>query len=181
MFMFIVLEGIDNSGKTTLAKSLQEKIPNSIVTRSPLSKDIRQYLLFNEINTTAKTGHFFADVYNTFKTIIEPALREGKIVICDRFYLSTLAYGLAEEKEQSKLYGFYKAYGFKTPDLTLFLDCDIVEKENPDIIEAKGEEYFKRVLNYYNEASLITRDKLFHLGKDKSKYLKKALKLININ
>ncbi len=97
----IVFEGIDGSGKTTQAamlhEYLREKGYDAILTREPTDTIIGgviRSILKGHIKMTEKVLPFLfaADRINHIEEVIKPALEEGKIVVCDRYYLSNLAY-----------------------------------------------------------------------------------------
>jgi dTMP kinase len=100
--VFIVFEGIDGSGKSThikaLAKELKGRGYNVIQTSEP-SKDrignfIRRYAERNDHRLTPETEAllFAADRFEHVMTVVEPALKRGRIVISDRYLYSSLAY-----------------------------------------------------------------------------------------
>lgn len=99
---FVTLEGPEGAGKTTqvklLAKELERlKIPH-LVTRDPggtaLGKQIRRILLAPGMNVAPMTELLLyqADRAQHVEELIRPALKEGKLVICDRYIDSTVAY-----------------------------------------------------------------------------------------
>lgn len=99
---FIVFEGVDGSGKTTLSKMvydfLQSKGVPSIWIREPgttkLGEEVRN-LLFGieyECSPLANLYLFSAARAQLLETVVRPALEAGTIIICDRYALSTLAY-----------------------------------------------------------------------------------------
>jgi len=101
--MFIVFEGIDGSGKTTQVKLLAERLSKEgrevVVTREPggtrIGGQIRELLLNpanREITYRAEAMLYAADRAQHVGEKILPALKAGRIVICDRFTGSTLAY-----------------------------------------------------------------------------------------
>jgi dTMP kinase len=101
--LFITLEGLDGSGKTTqikrLAAWMQRRGLSPIVTRQPggtaTGDRIRALLLDSASGPLApmtEMALMFADRAQAIAEIIEPALAEGKIVLCDRFTDSTEAY-----------------------------------------------------------------------------------------
>ncbi len=100
--VFIVLEGPDRSGKSTqaalLRKWLEERGREVLVTREPggtyLSEKIRKILLDPKSNIEPMTELFLYEtsrVKHTLEKII-PALKAGKVIISDRYTLSTTAY-----------------------------------------------------------------------------------------
>lgn len=100
--VFIIFEGIDGSGKSTHIKALAEELRSqgySVLQTSEPSKDrignfIRRYAERNDSRLTPETEAllFAADRFEHVKTVIEPALRRGRIVISDRYLYSSLAY-----------------------------------------------------------------------------------------
>jgi len=101
--MFITIEGIDGAGKTTLQQNLEKRLKNRgievLCIREPggtkISESIRSILL----NPDNKKMHKMTEAFlfsaarrQIVDEIIEPAIKSGKIVICDRFYDSTIAY-----------------------------------------------------------------------------------------
>jgi dTMP kinase len=100
--VFIVFEGIDGSGKSTHIKALAEELRGrgyGVLQTSEPSKDrignfIRRYAERNDGRLTPETEAllFAADRFEHVKTVIEPALRRGRIVISDRYLYSSLAY-----------------------------------------------------------------------------------------
>lgn len=129
--MFIVLDGIDGSGKSTQAKLLEawlkkrgEKVlmmhePSS---DSPLGKRIKRLVRERKKSISAsKWVELFSRERRYQMKGLKKALSEGKIVISDRYYYSTMAYQLDEKR--------WKAYAkkFVKPDLALILDLPIGE------------------------------------------------------
>jgi dTMP kinase len=135
---FITFEGIDGSGKSTqirlLAERLRGKGRDVFETVEPggtaVGRQIRRLLLDatnQELRPTAELLLYFASRAQNVDECILPALAAGKIVLCDRFTDSTLAYqgyarGLGEEVvltlDRIACRGL-------TPDLTLLIDIDL--------------------------------------------------------
>ncbi|AFK23158.1 dTMP kinase [Pyrococcus sp. ST04] len=104
--IFIVFEGIDGSGKSTQAKLLaewfEERGYEVVLTKEPtdsdLGKIIRKLIVEGGIIDGSRVSYeteallFAADRAEHVKRVIEPALQEGKVVICDRYFYSSLAY-----------------------------------------------------------------------------------------
>lgn len=100
--IFITLEGPEGAGKTTqlklLAKYLQDENIDHVITRDPggtsLGKPIRRILLDAKsvVSPVAELLLYEADRAQNVSEIILPALAEGKVVFCDRYIDSTLAY-----------------------------------------------------------------------------------------
>jgi dTMP kinase len=103
MVQFITFEGGDGTGKTTQVNAaeddLRQRSKSCLMTREPggtaLGKLIRKVLLEageSEIAASTELFLYLADRAQHVKQVIAPALTEGKIVLCDRFTDSTLAY-----------------------------------------------------------------------------------------
>ena len=99
--VFIVIEGLDGSGKTTQATILAKKLyqnHNIMLTAEPscgkIGTFIRESCLYEEkrLPTEAEALLFAADRIEHMQNEINPALDEGKIVICDRYVYSSLSY-----------------------------------------------------------------------------------------
>lgn len=136
--MFITLEGIEGSGKSTqlpwIAAFLTERGHACVTTREPggtaLGARIRAILLdptAGDLTPTAELLLYVADRAQHVETVIRPALVEGKIVICDRFFDATLAYqGAARGKDPGLIRELHRiAIGGLMPDLTLLFDLPV--------------------------------------------------------
>ncbi len=99
--IFIVIEGLDGSGKTTQAKLLSKKLEkthNVLLTAEPslgkIGSFIREDCLYEEtrLPIEAEALLFAADRIEHMHNEVKPALDQGKLVICDRYIYSSLAY-----------------------------------------------------------------------------------------
>ena len=99
--IFIVIEGLDGSGKTTQATLLAKRLSQSysvILTAEPskgkIGTFIREACLYEDkrLPTEAEALLFAADRIEHMQKEIKPALDEGKLVICDRYVYSSIAY-----------------------------------------------------------------------------------------
>ena len=98
--LFITIEGIDGSGKTTLATNLVELLSRkgypTIQTQEPtkgrIGRLLRTYLKESKIPSGVDALLFAADRVEHWNNLIFPSLAQGKIVISDRHKLSSLAY-----------------------------------------------------------------------------------------
>lgn len=124
--LFIVFDGIDGNGKSTQAKLLKQWLEakgikvfaTSEPSKSEYGKHIEELLRKKEAASISREKWlelFTLDRNENLKEI-RTALQEGKTVICDRYYYSTLAYQLDEEEWQSY------AANFLQPDIAFILD-----------------------------------------------------------
>ena len=134
----ITFEGVEGSGKSTQAKLLHQyfldkKIPTCL-TREPggtkLAEEIRGLLVDGEVDKmdgVCETLLNFAARRNHLEKLIKPALKKGEMVICDRFFDSTIAYqgyGQNVDLEIIKTVQNAAISGFK-PDITFLIDVDV--------------------------------------------------------
>jgi len=127
---FICIEGIDASGKTTqarrLVRNLRRKGFDIVYTTEPSSgrvgKLIRRYVLDRKkrVPIAVEALLFAADRVDHVETEIKPALVKGKVVVCDRYVYSTLAYQGAAGLDL-KWIELINRFAL-VPDLALFLD-----------------------------------------------------------
>ena len=137
--LFITLEGLDGAGKTTqlhkAAELLRQQGYEVVESREPggteLAEKVRALVLDAALplNNTTQTLLYLAARSEHVDKLLRPALEAGKIVLCDRFSDSTLAYqGLAAGKTIDELTDLRQLNAFATeglaPDLTLVLDGD---------------------------------------------------------
>ncbi len=167
---FIVIEGIDGSGKTTqinkLSKWLIETnlIPQKnqlVVTREPggtkLGQSIRSLLLDTSIekspDSITELLLYAADRAQHVNEIIRPSLNKGDWVISDRFCGSTLAYQGYGRKLDIKLIKDLETIATQgiSPDITFLLDIPVEESikrrisRSDDRIEKEGTDFLKNV------------------------------------
>ncbi len=133
--MFITLEGIEGSGKTTQIKHivafLESRGHDCMVTREPggtkIGEKIRSILLdpeSNDMDPLAELLLYNADRVQHIKELVNPSLIAGKTVLCDRYYDATVAYqGFARGLDIGLISSLHKltCKGLK-PDVTILLD-----------------------------------------------------------
>ncbi len=135
--MFITAEGVEGCGKTTILKMVYEKLINDgyncLLTREPggvkISEQIRQIILNKEnteLDDRSEALLFAASRRQLLVQKIYPALKENKIVLCDRYVDSSLAYQGGGKKlgVQNVLNINLFATDHTLPDLTLLFDID---------------------------------------------------------
>jgi len=127
--VFICIEGLDGSGKSTQAKLLTKKLCkagyNAIFTAEPsqgkIGKFIRKRLFEQErMPITVEALLFAADRIEHVQNIVLPALKEGKIVISDRYVYSSLAYQGSAGLNLDWIENINK--NAQKPDLSIFID-----------------------------------------------------------
>jgi len=138
MVRLISFEGGDGSGKTTQIRLLEKYLAGHgqlcLCTREPggtnLGEMIRQALLEagkEEISPATELFLYLADRAQHVHEVIRPALASGRLVLCDRFTDSTLAYqgyGRGVGLDLLRRLNQVASFGI-TPDLTFLLDCPV--------------------------------------------------------
>ena len=129
--MLVTLEGIDGSGKTTVAAALQDSLsPETVFTREPTGswygEAVDRSIGDDDADPLAELFLYTADHADHLSRLIRPALREGKLVVSDRYADSRYAYQgatLAGELTRPVEYvrGIHEPFT-REPDLTLYLD-----------------------------------------------------------
>lgn len=163
---FITLEGIDGAGKSTqldvIADRLRAHGVDLVVTREPggtaLGEALRDLVLHRPMTPRAETMLIFAARAEHVATVIEPALKTGRWVLCDRFTDATFAYqgggrGVAFE-DISALERWVQ--GELHPDLTLLFDVPpevaarrLAAARTADRFEREQTAFFGRVRDAY--------------------------------
>jgi len=171
--VFISLEGSDGCGKSTqialLEAWLREKGFEVVLTREPggcpISERIREIIL--SLNSRGMSPQCEALLYAASRAehvreVIEPSLKCGKIVICDRFLDSSIAYqGYGRELGERYIRQINEgAVSGCVPDLTLLLAVERSEAKRrmshgapPDRMESEKEDFFLRVQEGFDSLS----------------------------
>ena len=168
---FIVFEGLDHSGKSTLIKSVNKELQKNdidlVATRepggTPLGEKIREVVLNpygDPVSPETEILLISASRREHIEKVILPALSAGKWVICDRFWPSTCAFqgagrGLSEEKVQ--WINQFTVPQDLEPDLWVLLDMPVAEKErrsqvhghSADRFEMQDRMFHQRIREYY--------------------------------
>lgn len=183
--LFITFEGADGCGKTTQLNLLKEYLENKsyevVLTREPggkgLGEKIREILLNydGEVSNRCESFLFLADRAQNVDIIVNPAIEQGKIVLCDRHTDSSVAYqgygrGL-DIKQINDLNNL--ATNNKKPDLTLVFDVDIETSmkrvgNEKDRMESAGNDFFNRVRQGYLELAKQEPDRIKVINATKS-------------
>lgn len=193
--LFITFEGLDGSGKTTqirkLAAWLEKRGHATLVTRqpggTPTGDRIREILL------DARNGHLapftemalmFADRAQAIAEVIQPALDEGKIVLCDRYTDSSEAYqGGGRQLGSETILAMHRLVcGELQPDLTVLLlpgfaaslararrrnsRAEAQGGKNEGRFEAEQDAFFRRVWEKYREIAAREPDRVVRIEGD---------------
>jgi len=158
---FIVLEGLDGSGKTTQIKRLVDYLSKNkhhcLTTKEPTDGPIGSLALetirgLSSLSPDTLALLFAADRSEHILRKIRPALQAGINIICDRFVYSNLAYQ-GETIPQNTIFA-YNSQFLLPPDLTIFIDTSPEECTRRIISTRKSFELFdgvKRASNIRNE------------------------------
>jgi dTMP kinase len=180
--VFVTLEGIDRSGKTTQAALLHEALgPDALLLREPggteVGERVRELLKSPvlELDPRAELLLFCAARAELCASVIRPAREQGRSVICDRFVDSTAAYqGAARGLGVELVEGVSEiAIAGCRPDLTLLLRIDPADAEargqqrlaagaddGSDRFEGEGVEFQRAVAAAYDELAARHPDRI---------------------
>jgi dTMP kinase len=130
--LFIVLEGIDGTGKSTQARRLgewfvsrsREVVFSREPTDGPWGKKLRESAATGRLSPQDELQYFLNDRRQHVEEKISPALAAGKVVILDRYYFSTMAYQGARGFDPAEIRRMNEEFA-PLPDLLLILDLDV--------------------------------------------------------
>jgi dTMP kinase len=130
--LFIVIEGIDGTGKSTQAARLadwfrdqgREVVLSREPTAGPWGKKLRESAATGRLSPADELEYFLNDRRQHVTELIAPSLAAGKVVILDRYYFSTMAYQGARGFDPLEIRAKNEAFA-PVPDLLLILDLDI--------------------------------------------------------
>ncbi len=169
MSLFITFEGGEGAGKSTQARALHQRLSRkgipALLTHepggTPLGREVRRWLKGERNNGTgdvdplAELLLFNASRAELVSNVIQPALKSGVNVICDRFYHSTVAYqgyGRGLSIDLIEAVNNIATGGLK-PDLTVFLDLTtehgLSRKKPGDRFEREAPDFHNRVRRGY--------------------------------
>ncbi len=187
---FLVFEGIDASGKSTLLNLLCEALKKQgvdfVKTREPggtaLGGKIREILLDKQHpapNSLAEALLYYADRKQHIEELIKPSLKKGLWVLSDRYWASTSAYQCGgrgiDESFINQLRD--KVCMDCEPDLWILLDLPVEEtlkrlavskNDSRDRFERENKEFHQRVREYYLKLAKKEPSKWFVLSVDKT-------------
>jgi dTMP kinase len=178
--MFVAVEGIEGSGKSTLVAALGSRLRERgfdvLLTRepggTPAGNAIRRIFLDRTVSIEPLAEAFLVNAARAqhVAEVLRPALDAGRIVICDRFTDSTLAYqGYGRGLDLAQLQGVCAtATGGLSADLILLLDLPVdvararlrERAERTDRIEAEGDDFHQRVRRGFLEVAASPRHRV---------------------
>lgn len=187
--MFIVLEGLDGSGKTTQLEKIMNYIdlnfPDKkvIFTREPggyeniVGEQIRQVILNNEMDDYTRALLYAASRYE-HQLQIKKWIEHGFIVICDRYIYSSLAYQSNDELSMEEIMQINRYDDIIKPDHVLFFRINIdtyrrrkearSKERELDSIETKPDEFFLKTITNYEKALEYEWSKIIEIDANKS-------------
>ena len=188
--LFISIEGTDGAEKSTqidlLKKYITEKGRDVIVTRepggTPISEKIREIILDNnnsEMSYITEALLYAASRAQHVNEKIKPALMEGKIIICDRFVDSSIAYQCAARGISREIIEDINKYAIDgiMPDITLYFDITpqegIKRKKNMhtlDRIEQEKQDFHNKVYEGYQMLLKLYPERIKRIDASKDIY-----------
>jgi len=173
--MFITLEGLDGSGKTTQAQLLRAGLEGDgvevVITRepggTPLGEQIRDLVLHGDhVAPWAEAALYAAARAQHVDQLIRPALERGATVICDRYVDSSVAYqGIARGLGLDRVLELnLAAVEGLMPDRTILLEIDVADAAGRmgselDRIEREDDGFRARVAEAYRELAAMFPDR----------------------
>jgi dTMP kinase len=168
--VLIAFEGIDGTGKSSqirlLASTLEQAGHQVVITREPTDgpygKKIRALFTSRAGITPAEELELFmADRREHVREVVEPALRAGRIVLTDRYYLSTAAYQGAAGQDPEAIMAANEIFA-PVPDLVLLLTLSPAQSIHR-IKALRGE-----ALNAFEQEETLTRVAAIFAGLDRA-------------
>ena len=177
---FITFEGCDGCGKSTQLRLLSEYLEKNgvphIFTREPgggkISEAIREILLNgknSEMTDACEALLYAAARVQHLSDRVEPALNEGKLVVCDRYVDSSLSYQAYARGLGTDFIGKINAYALEhyLPDVTVFIDLtpEAAFKrkhgaDENDRLEQAGMAFHRRVYEGYKAIAAENPDRV---------------------
>jgi dTMP kinase len=130
--LFIVIEGIDGTGKSTQVRRLgewfvsrgREVVLSREPTDGPWGKKLRESAATGRLSPEDELQYFLKDRRQHVEELISPALAAGKVVILDRYYFSSMAYQGSRGFDPAEIRRLNEEFA-PQPDLLLILDLDV--------------------------------------------------------
>jgi len=173
--LFISFEGIDGAGKSThingLAAAFKAHGRHVTLTRepggTPLAEKLRELVLHDAMDPLTEALLIFAARRDHLHNVIEPALAQGDVVLCDRFTDATFAYQGSGRGfdlavlQQLERWVQARPEGLRQPDVTVWFELDpaiaavrLAGARVPDRFEAQPLDFFQKVSDGYAARAL---------------------------
>ena len=185
---FISIEGMEGAGKSTNIEAIKQYLVGKeidfVVTREPggtvLAEKIRRLLLHVSDDAPAELTELlliFAARAQHIEKVIQPALENGRSVICDRFTDATYAYQGGGRGLKTSVIAELESMvqGELRPDLTIILDLDpeaglvrAKERGELDRFETEKDEFFEKVRSAYLDIATSNPDRCFVINAGQS-------------
>jgi dTMP kinase len=157
--MFIAVDGIDGSGKTTLVQQLVARLKDAVPTKEPTDQshwgqELRSAARNGRLPRDTEIEYFHKDRIRHIETMIRPALNAGRTVISDRYVDSTLAFQTDTPEQADELYERFLPQ-IIVPDITFILDCPVdigltrIKRDRPGFSEYERHEVLERARVIY--------------------------------
>lgn len=129
--IFIAIDGIDGSGKTTLSSQLAQLLAayDPLLTKEPTGdsewgRRLRASAQEGRLDKETEIEYFHKDRLHHLKNDIIPALSSGRVVICDRYVDSTLAFQAENPQDADYMYNIFSKE-ILIPDICFILQCPV--------------------------------------------------------
>ncbi len=184
--VFIAVEGIDGSGKSTVVKTLANALPGTYVTSepsgSPIGRLIREWALRGgSVNPLVDALLFAADRLEHYEREIKPHLESGHVVLCERYVESSIAYQGAAGVEIE----FLELINSKAPkpDLTIVLDVEPEEairriSDRHNVEKYERLDFLKRVRAIYLQRAVERGYPVIDASKSIDAVVEQVLKVV---
>lgn len=182
--MFVTIEGLDGSGKSTVIDAITDEYPNAVTTREPselwTGKQVRRCLSDETTDPLTDFYFFMGDRVNHIEEEVRPAAESGRLVVSDRYADSTRVYqpvALAES-DHFDSQTMAKIFIEQTmapwdydPDITIYLDISVdtaLERADQDEKYEKRE-FLTKVKQNYDALVEAERDRFIVIDGEQSK------------
>ncbi len=183
---FITFEGIDCSGKTTQIELLKKHFSQRkdiVFTLNPgetlLGKELRKIILHRKDLKLSEINElflFFTGIHDNYEKVILPGVSQNKIIFCDRYYDSTIAYqGFGRRLDINKILKLVEISALPEPNLTFLFRIDFEvfverseKKDMKDKMESSKNQFYKSVIGGYDELATIYKNRYVVLDGSKS-------------
>ncbi|MDX1489705.1 MAG: dTMP kinase [Pseudohongiellaceae bacterium] len=171
--MFIVFEGIDGCGKSSVISALNERLgalSHEVIVTSELSRKDKwsqeaRAKLMNAQSAQEELNIIIPNRLVHEARVLCPALQKDSLVLMDRYLMSTIAYQGGEHISQSQIIASHDAYNLPVPDLVIYLDISLdtslkrrQHRTEQNSIDTRDERFFRGCLiNYWSSMECLRK------------------------